>query len=143
MHRNTSRQRIIVTAAVFAFGSAIAAARQHGDDKQLLSKLSASRHALVDGIQQAEKVDGPAISAKMEMKGDQLRLSVYTAKQRRALNAEHNTLMELIGSATDATWKPETEVFADKEHIARSAMQLTLLQLSRMLLSDVIKKAQA
>jgi uncharacterized membrane protein YkoI len=143
MHRKTSRQIIMVIAAALAFGSAIAGARQHGDDKQLLSKLSASRHTLVDGIQQAEKTDGPAISAKMEMKGEQLMLSVYTAKQGRALDAEHNTLMELIGPATDATWKPETEVFADKEHIARSAMQLTLLQLSRMSLSDVIKKAES
>jgi hypothetical protein len=143
MHRNTSRQIIIVTAVAFAFGSAVAAGRQHGDDKQLLSKLSASRHTLVDGIQQAEKTEGPAISAKMEIKGDQLMLSVYTAKEGRALDAEHNTLMELIGAATDARWKPETEVFTDKEHIARSAMQLTLLQLSRMSLSDVIKKAEA
>ena len=47
-------------------------------------------------------------------------LSVYAAKQGRALDAEHNTLMELIGSATEATWTPETEVFADKEHIAPS-----------------------
>jgi hypothetical protein len=143
MHRNTSRQIIVVTVAAFALGSALAAARQHGDDKQLLSKLSASRHTLVDGIRQAEKTDGPAISAKMEMKGDQLMLSVYTAKQGRDNDAEHNTLMELIGPATDATWKPETEVFTDKEHIARSAMQLTLLQLSRMSLSDAIKKAEA
>ena len=77
------------------------------------------------------------------MKGDQLMLSVYTAKQGRERDAEHNTLMELIGPATDATWKPETDVFADREHIARSAMHLTLLQLSRMSLSDAIKKAEA
>jgi uncharacterized membrane protein YkoI len=143
MSRNSSRQIIIVTAAALAFGGAIAAARQHGDDKQVLSKLSTSRHSLVDGIRQAEKTDGPAISGKFEMKGDQLMLSVYTAKQGRDQDAEHNTLMELIGPATDAAWKPETEVFADKEHIARSAMQLTLLQLTRMSLSDAIKQAEA
>jgi hypothetical protein len=108
-----------------------------------LSKLSASRHTLVDGIRQAEKTDGPAISGKFELEGDQLMLSVYTAKQGRDRDAEHNTLMELNGPASDATWTPKTEVFADQEHIARSAMQLTLLQLSRMSLSDVIKKAEA
>jgi uncharacterized membrane protein YkoI len=140
---NRNRRIIVVTVAALACGGAITAARQHGDEKQLLSKLSASRHALVDGIRQAEKTDGPAISAKLEMKGDQLMLSVYTAKQGRERDAEHNTLMELIGPATEAIWKPETEVFADKEHIARSAMHLTLLQLSRMSLSDVIKKAEA
>jgi hypothetical protein len=143
MHRNTNRRILAVAAVTLGFAAAVAAARQHGDDAQLLSKLAASRHTLVDGIRQAEKTDGPAISAKFEMKGDQLMLSVYTAKQGRDKDAEHNTLMELIGPATDATWKTETEVFADKEHIARSAMQLTLMQLTRMSLADVVKKAEA
>lgn len=40
----------------------------------------------------------------------------------RALDAEHNTLMELIGPATEAAWKPETEVFADKEKTDRANM---------------------
>lgn len=70
-------------------------------------------------------------------------LSVYTAKQGRDRDAEQNTLMELIGPATDAAWKPQTEVFADKEHLARSVMQLTLMQLTRLSLADVIKKAEA
>lgn len=137
------RQVIAVAATGLLFGVAGHAARQHGDDAQLVKKLSASRHTIVDGIRQAEKADGPAISAKFEMKGDQLMLSVYTAKQGREKDAEHNTLMELIGPATDPSWKPETEVFADKEHIARSAMQLTLMQLSRMSLADAIKKAES
>jgi uncharacterized membrane protein YkoI len=34
-------------------------------------------------------------------------------------------------------------VFEDKEHIARSAMQLTLMQLSKISLADVVKKAEA
>ncbi|MBA3641184.1 MAG: hypothetical protein H0W53_18330 [Acidobacteria bacterium] len=102
------RQVVAVAATGLLFGVAGAAARQHGDDTQLLSKLSASRHTIVDGIRQAEKADGPAISAKFEMKGGQLMLSVYTAKQGREKDAEHNTLMELIGPATDPSWKPET-----------------------------------
>ena len=142
MLRNGNRQMIVIAAAALVYGGAIEA-RQHGDDKELVSKLSASRHTLADGIRQAEKVSGPAISAKFEMKGDQLMLSVYTAKEGRDRDAEHNTLMELIGPATGATWAPETEVFADKEHIARSAMHLTLLQMSRMSLTDAIKKAEA
>lgn len=143
MHRRVTRQVIGATAAALVFGGALAAARQRPDDAQLLSKLSSSRHSLVDGIRQAEKSDGPAISAKFEMKEGQLLLSVYTAKQGRDRDAEHNTLMELIGPATDAAWKPQTEVFADKEHLARSAMQLTLMQLTRLSLADVIKKAEA
>jgi hypothetical protein len=142
MLRSGNRQIIVFAAAALVFGGLLQA-RQHGDDKQLLSKLSGSRHTLADGIRQAEKTAGPAISAKLEMKGDQLMLSVYTAKQGRDRDAEHNTLMELIGPAAAATWTPETEVFADKEHIARSAMHLTLMQLSRMSLADAIKKAEA
>jgi hypothetical protein len=115
---------------------------QHGDDSQLLAKLAARKHSLADGITQAEKDNGPAISAKFEMKGDQLMLSVYTAKQGRDRDAEHNTLMELIGPATAQTWSPEVEVFEDKAHIARSAMHLTLLQLSRQSLADVVAKAE-
>ena len=141
--RAVSRLGIAGITAAMLFGIGRLAARQHGDDAQLLSKLSASRHTLADGIRQAEKDTGPAISAKFEMKGDQLMLSVYTAKQGRDRDAEHNTLMELIGPAADSTWKPETEVFEDKEHIARSAMQLTLMQLSQMSLADVIKKAES
>src|SRR5829696_4227274 len=143
MHRNSNRRILAATAVTLGCAAAVAAARQHGDAAQLLSKLAASRHTLVDGIRQAEKTEGPAISAKFEMKGDQLMLSVYTAKQGRDKDAEHNTLMELIGSASDATWTPETEVFADKEHIARSAMHLTLMQMSRLSLTDAIKKAEA
>jgi hypothetical protein len=138
-----SRMGIAVTATGMLFGTVVLVAGQHADDTQLLSKLSAARHTLADGIRQAEAGNGPAISAKFEIKGDQLMLSVYTAKQGRARDAEHNTLMELIGPATDATWKPETEVFEDREHIARSAMQLTLMQLSRMSLADAIKKAES
>ena len=115
---------------------------QHGDESQLLAKLAARKHSLADGIKQAEKDSGPAISAKFEMKGDQLMLSVYTAKQGRDRDAEHNTLMELIGPATAATWSPELEVFDDKAHIARSAMHLTLLQLSRQSLADIVAKAE-
>jgi hypothetical protein len=143
MKGTLNRFGISMTAIGVVLGVAGLAARQHGDDAQLLSKLSSSRHSLADGVRQAEKTDGPAISAKFEMKGDQLLLSVYTAKQGRDRDAEHNTLMELIGPATDSTWKPQTEVFEDKAHIARSAMHLTLMQVSRMSLADVIKKAES
>ena len=46
-------------------------------------KLSASRPTIVDAIRQAEKGNGPAISAKFEMNRDQLMLSVYAAKNGR------------------------------------------------------------
>ncbi len=132
----------ISAAAIVALGLGSVVAGQHGEDAQLLSKLSSARQTLTDGIRQAEKTSGFAISAKFEMKGDQLLLSVYTAKDGREKDTEHNTLMELIGPATGDSWAPETEVFEDKAHIARSAMHLTLMQLTRMSLADVVKKAQ-
>ena len=84
-----------------------------------------------------------AISAKFEMKGDTLMLSVYTAKAGLGKDAEHNALVELQGDAATGDWKPETEVFEDKKHLTRSAMQLTLVQLSKLTLAEVIKKAEA
>jgi hypothetical protein len=132
----------VAIAAVMAAAHMLSA-QEHQGDAALLAKLSSSKHSLADGVLQAEKLGGAAISAKFEMEGDQLMLSVYTVKQGRDRDAEHNTLMELNGPATTDTWKPKSEVFEDKAHIARSAMHLTLMQLTRMSLADIIKKAQS
>jgi len=114
---------------------------QEKDASVLINRLKESKLSLIDGIRQAEKAYGPAISAKFEMKGDKLMLSVYTAKDGLGKDSEHNTLMELIGDATQVQWTPETEVFEDKPHIARSAMHLTAMQLTKMTLADVVKRA--
>lgn len=124
-------------------GHGLAAEYREEETRILLSRLKDSKHSLADGIRQAEKAYGIAISAKFEMKGNNLMLSVYTAKEGRQKDAEHNVLMELLGDATTATWEPEIEVFEDKPHIARSAMHLTLMQLTKLTLEDVIKKAAA
>ena len=106
-------------------------------------RLKDSKHSLAAGIAQSEKENGVAISAKFEMDGDKLVLSVYTAKAGFGSDAEHNALVELGGDATKSPWKPEVEVFEDKKHLTRSAMQLTLVQLSKLTLAEVIKKAEA
>ncbi|MGH8238347.1 MAG: hypothetical protein ACREXP_15185 [Steroidobacteraceae bacterium] len=49
--------------------------------------------------------------------------------------------MELKGEPNAATWKPDTEVFADKAHLTRAATQLTLMQLTKTSLAEVVKKA--
>jgi hypothetical protein len=82
-------------------------AEQGEETSTLLAKLSQSKHSLADGIQQAEKEEGFAISAKFEMEGDELSLSVYTAKQGRHIDTEHNTLMELAGNPTNDRWEPK------------------------------------
>ena len=118
-------------------------AAEYKDTAMLLGKLTEAKLSLANGIKQAEQSHGFATSGKFEMKRDKLMLSVYTARDGRQKDAEHNVLMELLGDATRSAWEPETEVFEDKPHIARSAMQLTLMQISKLSLVDVIKKAEA
>jgi uncharacterized membrane protein YkoI len=141
-----SRQLLKASAALILLAGTLAGvsllAAEGGEDT-LLAKLKDSKFSLADGIAQAEKENGLAISAKFELEGDKLSLSVYTAKAGLGKDAEHNALIELAGDPTQDTWKTETEVFEDKKHLTRSAMQLTLVQLSKLTLRDAIKKAEA
>lgn len=121
----------------------VLAAPARAEEGAVTSKLAESKHGLLDGIVQAEKATGPAISAKFEVKDGKLMLSVYTAKAGRHPDAEHSTLMELIGEAAVPQWQPKSEVFEDKAHIARSAMQLTIMQTTKLSLSDLVTKAAA
>ena len=113
------------------------------ESNDVVPRLKASKHKLIDGIGQAEKGNGTAISAKFEVEDGKLLLSVYAAKEGRNKDAEHNTLIELNGDATTAQWTPEIEVFADKEHLTRAAMQLTVAQLSKRSLGEVVATAIA
>ncbi len=113
------------------------------DDAALLGKLKDSKQSLAAGIAQSEKENGVAISAKFEMDGEALSLSIYTAKAGLGQDSEHNVLIELAGDAAKSPWKPDAEVFADKEHLTRAAMQLTLVQLSKLSLTEAIKKAES
>jgi uncharacterized membrane protein YkoI len=110
---------------------------------ELLGRLKESKHSLLKGIAQSEEAHGKAISAKFEMKDNTLVLSVYTAGKGLDKDAEHNEMIELIGDATQARWSPEKEVFEDAEHLKRSAMQLTLVQSSKLSLVDAVKKAES
>ena len=139
--RSTLRAFTNIIAIVCALTGASLLAAEH-DDAALLARLKDSKHSLADGIKQSEKENGVAISAKFEMDGDKLVLSVYTAKAGLGNDAEHNALVELSGDATHNPWEAGVEVFEDKKHLTRSAMQLTLVQLSRLTLAEVIKKAE-
>jgi uncharacterized membrane protein YkoI len=107
------------------------------------AKIKTAKHSLLEGIQQAQKDNGIAISAKFEVEDGKLQLSVYTAKAGLDKDAEHNTLIELSGEAAKPKWEPKTEVFSDREHLARSATQLTLLETSSLTLEEAAKKATA
>ncbi|MBI1852259.1 MAG: hypothetical protein HYR85_18105 [Planctomycetes bacterium] len=137
----------IVGASVVILGGAVlrAAAMGEGDDQNaaLLKVLSKSKLTLAQGIQQAaSKSPDVAVSAKFELDNGKLSLSVYTAEKGLGGDAEHNVLEELAGSPEAEKWAPETEVFKDVEHVARSAQQLTLMSLSPLSLIDVLKKAE-
>ena len=132
---------LIVIACASFTGTALRAADD--DETALLAQLKQSKHSLADGVAQAEKENGAGISAKFEMEGETLMLSVYTAKAGPNADAEHNTLIELNGDATKSAWTPGTEVFEDKKHLTRSAMQLTLVQASKVSLSDAINHARS
>ncbi len=133
----------VVLAFTVALTGGAGLAAEYKDTDVLLSKLKDSKLSLADGIRQAGQEEGYVISAKFEMEGDDLSLSVYTAKEGRGTDAEHSTLMELSGDPTKDSWTPKKEVFTDKEHIARASMHLTLMQLGDLKLVDVIKIAQA
>jgi uncharacterized membrane protein YkoI len=145
-HPQTVRSFLQTCAALAAsaliLSSASLLAAEGGDDA-LLARLKDSKHSLADGIAQSEKENGVGISAKFEMKGETLMLSVYTAKEGLGKDAEHNALIELQGDAATSPWTPENEVFEDKKHLTRAAMQLTLVQLSKLTLADAIKKAES
>ncbi|MES2069309.1 MAG: hypothetical protein V4488_03100 [Pseudomonadota bacterium] len=114
-----------------------------GDQSELPRRLADAKISLTEGISRAGQLQGLPISAKFEMEGKDLHLSVYTAKQGRAVAAENNELIELSGNASTPAWQPEKEIFSDKPHIARAAMQLTVIQQSKLGLLELLKKSAA
>jgi hypothetical protein len=133
--------RRFIATSIVSLGISLAAHAADSADAETVSRLATSKHTLVEAIRQAEKANGSVISAKFEYEDGKLWLGVYAAKNGRAADAEHNTLIEMKGEPNAAVWKPETEVFTDKEHLTRSAMQLTLMQLSKASLADLVTQA--
>jgi hypothetical protein len=76
------------------------------------------------------------------MEDGKLSLSVYTAEKGLAVPAEQNVLQELSGSPEGDKWTPETEVFKDVPHVARSAQQLTLMALAHKSLPAIVAEIQ-
>jgi len=110
-----------------------------GGNEELLKHLPQAKVSLVEGIDQLAYDNGPSISGKFEMKQGKLKLSIYTVEKGMAVGAEKNTLLEFIGDATKTTWAPKRTEFADKPHIARASVQLSLLQLGNYSFKEVIR----
>ena len=112
------------------------------DPKAIVSLLKDSKISLLQGIDQAEKTSGPTTSAKFEVGDDgKLALSVYTVPEGFSAEPEKTTLTELSGDPTVTPYAPKPEEFADKEHIARASVHMTLFQLSKFTLKQVIQKS--
>jgi len=143
-----TRTRLLIAAVpLLVASSALLVDRVHAGEEEgdaaVLKSIVTAKQSLSDGIKAAAKSPAVAISAKFEDEGKGLSLSVYAAGKGLGADADDNVLEELAGSPTGSEWKPETEVFKDVEHVARSAEQLTLMRLTRLSLADVVAKAGA
>src|SRR5581483_133770 len=139
----------LLLGALFLFK--VAYAEQEGEEEYkftdysgLLALLPNSKLSLAEGIKQSTKGTETPISAKFELDDSgKLSLSIYTAEKGLSVEPEKNVLKELAGSPEQASWTPETEVFKDVEHVARSSEHLVLTALSRRSLLAVVNDAAA
>ena len=138
---------MMITASFFACTLAPlghAAGYEDADTAKLLAALPNAKVSLNSGLKQATNGSAVPISAKYEMDDNgKLSLSVYAAEKGLAVEPEKNVLKELAGSPEQANWAPETEVFKDVEHVARSSEHLILNALSRKPLLAIAKDASA
>lgn len=112
------------------------------DPAAIAKLLKGATITLLAGIDQAEKASGPATSAKFEISDSgKLELSVYTIPEGLGVEPEKATLTELGGDATMSPFKFAPEVFKDKEHIARASVHMTLFQLSKFSLRQIVEHA--
>lgn len=133
-------RKLIFMASLFFSFSAFAG--DH-DPAKIAALMNTAKMSLTEGIDYAEKTSGAATSAKFEISDDgKLELSVYTIPEGLNVEAEKSQLTELSGLASEDLSKLKATVFTDKEHIARSAVHLTLRQLSKMSLKQIVEKAE-
>ncbi|MBI3530854.1 MAG: hypothetical protein HY067_23155 [Betaproteobacteria bacterium] len=129
---------IAATQGIFAAEEGYADA----DTAKLLAVLPNAKLSLADGIKQAAKDKEVPISGKFELDDNgKLSLSVYTAEKGLSVLPEKNILKELAGSPEQAAWVPESEVFKDVEHVARSSQHLILNALSHLSLLAIVEDA--
>src|SRR5438046_1986384 len=87
---------------------------------------------------------GAVIEAKFELDHDgKLSLSTYPLGKAFSVDAERNVFRELAGDPTKTTFSGTMEVFSDREHLLRSARDLTLMQLSTRTLATAVSMASS
>lgn len=112
-------------------------------DQALLKALGGAKVTLEQGIAQVAKGTEVPTEAKFELEDGKLMLSVYTSAKGFDTPAEDNSFNEYSGVATEPAWTPKKEVFADVQHVARSAQYHTLLSMTKVTLPALIDKASA
>lgn len=139
-----------VLAAFVALSAASLAARSAGAGPveanahaAVLRALPSAKHSLLDGVRSASKDGAVAISARFEREDNGLRLSIHTARNGLAADAEYNLIEEHAGDPTAHEWRPSTRVVPDRAHVARASEQLTLMRLTKLSLADVIQKSSS
>ena len=133
---------ILASALFLIAGSSGAFAGDH-NPAAIIPLLKDSKMTLLQGIDYAERLSGVATSAKFEVEDGKLMLSVYTVPEGLGVEPEGASLTEVSGAASETPFKLNVEVFSDKEHIARASVHMTLFQLSRLTLKQVINRALA
>jgi hypothetical protein len=135
---------LFIAAGIIACGFVATQPAYAGDEDtaKLLAVLPNTKLSLADGIKQTTKGQEVPISGKFELDDNgKLSLSVYTAEKGLSVLPEKNVLKELAGSPEQAAWTPETEVFKDVEHVARSSQHLVLNALSHLSLLAIVEDA--
>jgi hypothetical protein len=134
--------KLKVTMVLFSMFLVQAAAWAGDHDPRVIAALLAdSKLSLLDAVALAEQTSGISTSAKFEVDHGTLMVSVYTVPEGISTAPEAATLTEISGVASESPFQAKVAVFEDKEHIARAASHLTLMQLSRLPLRAIIKKA--
>ena len=135
--------KIILVTLVAALSCQIATAGDHAPEK-IIPMLKGAKISLLDGITLAEKSGAVATSAKFEINDSgTLELSVYTVPEGLQIEAENATLTELSGDASQDKFTFHEKIFTDKEHIARAAVHMTIIQLSKLSLREILQIATA
>jgi hypothetical protein len=145
VRRTVTASILSLAALATVLSSALASApRSRTPDAKAVPLLGTAKVTLVQGIKQVQAKYGPAIEAKFELDDSgALSLSVYPAAKGLRNDAEFNVFEEASGSPTGASWKASIEVFKDREHLTRSAFDLTIMQLSKIDLATAVQRALA
>jgi hypothetical protein len=145
MRRTLTAMALFLGALTIVLSSALASGPpQRTPDAKAVPLLGTAKVTLVQGIRQVQAKYGAVIEAKFELDDSgALSLSVYPVTKGLRTNSEFNVFEEAAGPATASPWKPSIEVFKDREHLTRSAFDLTIMQLSSINLATAVQRALA